>query len=222
MRKIFTDNTGHRWEYDEVLEGLEVYFLGGDNLSDSVTVPSEINGKTVVSIAQNAFYNSKFMKSVVIPDTIKYINPYAFEECTNLEEVKFGNSVESIGWGAFMNCKNLTEVNLPESVKYLRSEAFSGCKKMTSINIDKEVVTINQEVFAECHSLVNINVSPDNKRYSSIDGNLYDKDQRVLIQYAIGKEDESFTIPETVVKVGKNAIGGCSHLKQVITSYKFW
>ena len=49
-----------------------------------------------------------------------------------------------------------------------------------------------------------------------MDGNLYNKDQTELIQYAIGKTEASFTIPDSVTSIGGGAFEDCSSLTEVI------
>ncbi len=45
-----------------------------------------------------------------IPDSVTYIEGYAFYGCLNLEEVVIGNKVTSIGDSSFMNCENIKYV----------------------------------------------------------------------------------------------------------------
>ena len=52
---------------------------------------------------------------------------------------------------------------------------------------------------------------------------LYTKDGKTLIQYAIGKTDTSFTIPDSVTSVtswmfGENAFSSCPNLKELVVS----
>jgi hypothetical protein len=42
-------------------------------------------------------------------------------------------------------------------------------------------------VFHSCYSITNIMVKESNAKYQSIDGNLYTKDGKTLVCYAVGK-----------------------------------
>ena len=64
-------------------------------------------------------------------------------------------------------------------------------------------------------SLANITVDVANRRYSSLDGNLYNKDRTVLIRYAIGKPDTAFAIPEGVAALGTAAFAHAMNLTVV-------
>jgi hypothetical protein len=57
---------------------------------------------------------------------------------------------------------------------------------------------IGDYAFSACSSLKEINVATENETYKSVDGNLYTKDGRTLIQYAIGKDETAFVVPEGV------------------------
>ena len=55
----------------------------------------------------------------------------------------------------------------------------------------------------------------NNPAYQSIDGNLYSKDGKTLIQYAIGKTDTYFAIPSSVTSIGDYAFSWCSGLTSI-------
>jgi len=44
---------------------------------------------------------------------------------------------------------------------------------------------------------------------------LFSKDETVLIQYAIGNTNTSFTIPDSVTSIGYSAFSGCSSLTSI-------
>ena len=56
----------------------------------------------------------------------------------------------------------------------------------------------------------------NNQYYKSIDGNLYTKDGKTLIQYAIGNEAISFIIPDSVTSIGDWAFSECTSLASVV------
>jgi len=77
------------------------------------------------------------------------------------------------------------------------------------------VTSIGVGAFSNCASLTSITVSEYNVAYQSIDDNLYSKDGKTLIQYAIGKTATSFTIPESVTSIGEYAFAYCSSLTSI-------
>jgi hypothetical protein len=82
--------------------------------------------------------------------------------------------------------------------------------------IPDSVTSIGWNAFENCTSLTSITVSANNTAYQSIDGNLYSKDGKTLVQYAIGKTDTSFTIPNSVTSIGHDAFAHCTKLTSVV------
>jgi len=161
--------------------------------------------------------NSTISKiDLVIPNGITKINPLAFILNTELKTVEIPNSVTSIGEQAFFCCCSLEEIEIPNTVTSIGEGAFSNCSSLTSITIPDSVTSIGDWAFEDCDSLRSITVDENNTTYKSIDGNLYSKDGKTLIQYAIGKTATSFTIPDTVTSIGEGAFEDCSSLTSVI------
>ena len=65
-----------------------------------VVIPSQIDGKPVVSIADSAFASDS-LQVVVIPNGVVSIGWFAFQSCPALRSVTIPSSVESIGYSAF-------------------------------------------------------------------------------------------------------------------------
>ena len=127
-----------------------------------------------------------------------------------------GDSVTSIGDGAFAWCDSLTSIVIPDSVTSIGDGAFAWCGSLTSVVIGNSVTSIGNRAFMDCRSFTSITVADANTAYKSVDGNLYTKDGKTLIQYAVGKTDTSFTIPNSVTAIGDVAFYGCSGLTSVV------
>ena len=78
------------------------------------------------------------------------------------------------------------------------------------------MTSIGDRAFYDCTSLTSIKVDENNANYKSIDGNLYSKDGKTLIQYAIGKTATSFDIPNSVISIGDDAFSFCTSLTSVV------
>ena len=112
--------------YTDVEEGFCEVAQGPDNYEGKLVIPEIANGRIVVGLGVRAFEHTG-LKSIVLPNTILYISPLAFEECYDLKTVDLGNSLMFIGEMAFGGCFSLKELKIPESVEYCGYFAFSAC-----------------------------------------------------------------------------------------------
>ena len=110
----------------------------------------------------------------------------------------------------------LTKIIIPDNVTAIGERAFDFCDSLTSVEIPNSVTSIGDWAFNSCYSLTSITVDINNTAYKSIDGNLYSKDGKTLIQYAIGKTATSFTIPDSVTSIGAEAFYDCNSLTSVV------
>ena len=125
------------------------------------------------------------------------------------------SSVKIIEGWAFAGCTSLKNITIPNAVTRIDGSAFSDCTSLQSISIPGSVTNIGNGICAKCSQLNQINVEESNENYISIDGNLYTKDGKTLIQYAVGKKDTSFTIPNFVTSIGYEAFCGCTSLASI-------
>ena len=155
------------------------------------------------------------LSTYTINENSKHIADNVFSHCANLTTITIPDSVTSIGGGAFDSCYSLTSVSIGNNVTSISNHAFYDCFRLTSITIPGSVTSIGSYAFSHCSKLATITVSDGNTAYKSIDGNLYTKDAKTLVQYAIGKTDTSFTIQDSVTSIGDGAFVFCSSLTSI-------
>ena len=162
---------------------------------------------------------STLITNLVIPEGVSAIKDYTFQNCESITSVVIPASVTYIGDGAFAWC-DIAGVVIPDSVTYVGESAFWGCSTLASVTIGKGVSDIGYKAFTACDKLTSITVDSENTAYKSIDGNLYkvnaDGITLTLIQYAVGKSDTSFTIPDGVTSIGGYAFRGDRYLDSVV------
>ena len=166
----------------------------------------------ILDSAFSGFYN---LTEVVLANTVTDTGNYTFSSCNSLTEVKFLNKVTHIGHSVFYGCKNLSYVAIPENVKSIGARTFWNCTSLKDIYIPANVEHLDFFMFPKCDSLTEINVDVNNKYYSTLDGNLYNKDGTEFLEYAGGKSEVGFKIPDGVTKIGKHAFFGRNNLKSV-------
>ena len=196
--------------------------LFSKDMSELVKSPTQIYGSYVipdsVTFIHDGAFDSCFIRSITMGACVERIGDYAFSESL-LSEIVFSDSITSIGANAFSGCSELTDVTISNGVISIGDYAFANCENMVSITLGKSVSEIGEGAFYYCESLTSIDVDADNATYCSIDGNLYSKDESVLILYAMGKTDTGFTVPTGVTRIGDNAFYGCDKLSYIDIPY---
>lgn len=99
------------FEYKKYSQYVEVTRTLRD--SDTLEIPSQIDGLPVKKVGIYGFQQCK-AKTIIFPDTLEEIGPYAFGMCENLESVTFPGSLKIIKFHAFEYCPKLSEINFPE------------------------------------------------------------------------------------------------------------
>ena len=143
----------------------------------------------VTEIGWSAFRNCSSLESVMIPDSVMFIDQFAFLDCTELEhfEVNKNNPVyndagnciiDSTENSLVVGCKN-SVIPTNGSVVEIRSHAFQNCSGLSNVIIPDSVKRICDYAFCGCVSLTDV------------------------------------TIPNSVVDIGRNAFADCWNLISV-------
>ena len=208
----------------------------------SVTIPS-----SVTSIGSNAFYYCTSLTEINFNATamndLSSSNEVFFCAGKNGDGIKvtIGKNVTKIpAYLFYPSASNMSSSYSPKITSVIFEEgsvcesigsyAFEYCTSLTSVTIPDSVTSIGNYAFKYCTSLTSITVDENNTAYKSIDGSLYSKDGKKLIQYAVGKNDTSFTIPDGVTSIESYAFEYCTLLTSVtipdsvteIGSYAFY
>ena len=149
-----------------------------------------------------------------IPNTVTTIADEAFGYCYGLESVNIPNSVKIIDEDAFIST-SLTTVNIPDGVKTIGHGAFGNCYYLESATISKTVTELSPMSFYGCSNLTRIDVASGNQNYASDAGVVFNKDKTEIISFPAGKIDTSYTIPNSVTKIGKYAFYNCDKLESI-------
>jgi BspA type Leucine rich repeat region (6 copies) len=175
----------------------------------TVTIPN-----SVTNIGAYAFAYCSRLPSVTIPSSVTNIDTYAFEWCYSLLSLNLPNSVASIGDQAFYFCQNLAGVTFGNNLISIGSDAFYGCS-LTNVTIPSSVTNLGQNAFIEYFSLTNIGVNVSNPVFSSLNGVLFDKAQKTLVEFPDGLGG-SYTIPNNVTTIDAGAFDDCINLTSVV------
>ena len=151
------------FSYSLVYSGKAYMISGVGSCPDiHITIPSEYNGKPVVSISNEAFAECYSLKSIVIPESIVSVGSSAFKNCINLERVEFCGESVSLGEDAFAGCDSL-KFNLYDNAKYIGNEKNPYlilvkvlATSIESCEIHKDTKSVARFAFSECTSIENI------------------------------------------------------------------
>lgn len=177
----------------------------------------------VTYIGSRAYANKESLKSIIIPQKVKFIEYNAFSSCYNLESVTLPNNLIRIEEGAFMNCSKLNDIEIPEKVTTIEAEAFYGCEQLTSINIPYSVETIGERAFEAC-----INLKEFRGKFASEDGHCLIADDRLIAFAPAGISH--YVIPQSVTEISYYAFNSAASLESItipfnvthIESGAFW
>lgn len=73
--------------------GIGSFLKSGDSSVTRVEIPAKYNGLPVKSVASFAFLDCKFLREVFIPDSVEWIDAWAFQNCSELRCVRLPNHV---------------------------------------------------------------------------------------------------------------------------------
>ena len=188
-----------------------------------IEIPNEINGKSVTTIGNNAFWYFKNITSVTIPDGITKIDKGAFYNCKSLTNVIIPNGITEIGNDAFRYCKSLTSIIIPDSVAKIGSCAFYDCENLASVTLPDSITEISASSFAGTPWIGTVSqpliINNMLVNYHSASGDVVIPDNVTKIcegAFADCSKLESVIIPDGVTEIGSAAFAHCSNLKSIV------
>ena len=182
---------------------------------NSKNVEHLILPNTLITIGEEMFYQSK-LKTVVIPANATTIGNSAFEQCASLISIDIPANVETIGTAVFWGCSSLATVTF-ENGSQLKTigggssyyGAFSYCTALTSIEIPASVETIEAAAFKGCSSLATVTFENGSQLKTIGGGSSY------YGAFSYCTALTSIEIPASVETIEAAAFKGCSSLATV-------
>ena len=217
LKDIYYTGTQDEWNNITIGDGN----INLTNATIHYNFETEPSNKQTGSCGDNVTYSLDTETGVLTISGTGKMKDYSGEDSpfyqnSNIKSVIIENGVTSIGNLAFSSCNSLIEVSLPSSIISLGVSAFSGCENLMSISIPANVADIQSIAFAGCKKLTSIEVDSNNENYSSINGVLFDKNITELVCYPAGKNEASYTVPNTVKSFAYGSFYDCENLTSVI------
>ena len=199
-----------------------------DKSAEEVEIPSEIAGKPVTEIAEDAFQFCENLTSVEIPDTVQTIGKNAFWNCHKLQHVTLPKNLTAVGDNCFRSCGLLAELEIPATLQKIGLDAFCDTAWLKNQQTENPLVQVNHILIdATMCSGTAVEV-PDgvteigNFAFYNC-GNL----QKIMLPASVTKIDwgafwqcsglETLTVQGNLAKIGESAFSDCTKLSAVYT-----
>jgi hypothetical protein len=147
-----------RAQFDSTVVNGAVIITDYEGPGGAVSIPTNINGLPVVSIADAAFYERYGVTGVTVPAGVTNIGDYAFYDCAKLTNITLPQTLLSIGNSTFEGCSALTSIAVPSSVGSIGNEAFGYCSNLGGVLLPGCLAGIGANEFLDCSSLTNVNI----------------------------------------------------------------
>ena len=147
------------------------------------------------------FIGDDTIETVIIPEGVTTINPYAFANLTALTKVVLPSTLERIDFGAFYGCTSLKVVQGIENVKFINRSAFEGCALSGSLSLNS-AVAIADAAFAANIKLESVTLGAG---LQSIGAYAFSGNTKM----------HTVTIKSPLIKLGQYAFDGCTALREI-------
>ena len=187
-------------------------YMGNES---KVEIPSEIDGMSVSSIGERAFFDCHSFTELIIADTVKTIGNHSFGRCLRMENVTIPVSVTYISKSAFVGCASLKQLSIPGNVKVMNEYAFSTCFGLTEVTIDVGTEAIGYGAFSILPFLEKITVKSMDvdlfeeslcSNASTVEGISRDDFVDLAVQCMITNDEELWLEFESYTKVSAGTI----------------
>jgi hypothetical protein len=121
----------------------------------------------LTSIGKQAFQSTIGPRKLVIPDSVTFMDAFAFRYSYGIEEVDFSSAMTYVAPSTFQDCTNLKTVyGFGEGLDTFKDTAFSGCTNLGNtegttlpvFDIPSTVTTLERNMFQNCTSLKTITI----------------------------------------------------------------
>lgn len=177
---------------------------------ETVTIPSQANGYSVISIDAYAFSNCSGLTGITIPQSVISIGMEAFFQINTLNSITIPQSVTSIGKGIFGGCVNLANITVENGNKTYDSR--DNCNAIVE-------TSTNTLIDGCCNTVIPNSVT-------SIDSYAFcwHSPKSITIPYSVTSIGSyafyscsltNITIPNSVTSIGKYAFQCCERLTSI-------
>lgn len=126
--------------------------------SKTIEVPGYIDGVEIQEIGNYCFMGNQAVETIILPESVKQIDNYAFTNCPNLKTV-IALGVERCDRFAFYRCNNLVNVEMP-NITVANTAMFKDCPKLETAKLGT-LTEIDNHAFYGCENLKLVKTTND-------------------------------------------------------------
>lgn len=128
----------------------ETAFQNCTNLKGNLSLPTTLEYLGNENSVGSVFYACGFTCELKLPNKLKYIGVYTFNECRNLYgSLILPEDLEFLGIGTFQLCRGLTgSLKIPQKISVIHQETFNCCSFDGTIELHDGITNIEQNAFA--------------------------------------------------------------------------
>lgn len=167
----------------------------------------------VTAIGRKAFADNNLLTSVEIPNAVRRIDDFAFENCQKLNRVIMPTNEVVIGTGAFFLCSNISRLSIGAEWTVVDLKHFCWSKELKKISIPARVKQIENMI--SLPFLQEIVVDENNAKFSSFDGALYNVNRTELLRCPRGRSGK-LVVDEKTETIRWGALNKCVGLDEII------
>lgn len=215
-------------EYEYIVEEGEVYIVNCKTFTETLEIPSEIDGMPVVGILSIGFAEET-AKEIVIPDSVIYVSYEAFGTWNyNLQTIRIGSGVSELDFDTLNACRSLQNVIVSEDNEYYAS--IDGVLYDKAIEVLIYYPILKGNTYTVPETVTNIDIlnygyyngltilfDENSTAFVTEDDVIYNADQTKIIRCNPGKTGE-YIMPETVVEIANSAFQDCVNLTKITMS----
>ena len=124
----------------------EVTIIGTNAFMNNEKITEVVIEDGVVEIGYAAFCDTKNLKKISLPKSLRNLAGMAFVRSA-IERIVIPKGIKELSNGVFAGCAMLKQVDLPDGLEIIGDEAFSSTQKLLALFIPKSVKTISENAF---------------------------------------------------------------------------
>lgn len=188
------------------IQNEKVVITGYNGAETKLTIPAQIDSKSVIKIENNAFKDNKNLTSVTISEGIEDVGESAFENCTSLAIITLPKTVTHIGKNAIFNT---AYYNNKDNWKLKRVEEDTDL----SIGSGTQETIPWEDILAPTLEYLYLGTALIECEYSGF--YRIKQGTTVIADYAFQKSTgaQRIEFPQSLISIGKHAFDGCASLE---------